>query len=310
MKVLLIMDPLSTIHIDQDTSFALSIAAQEQGHEVYYAQIGDLMMRGPEPRVRARHLHFVQAEPCYEWRAPWTEEGLDDFGVILMRKDPPFDEEYFLATHFLSLCKKAKVVNRPSSLREAPEKIYGLNFPQICPQTLITRDPKEIKKFMMELGEIIIKPINRSGGAGVLYLTPADKNFNSLIEMSTNENREHIIAQQYLPEIREGDKRVILVNGEPLGGLLRTPSPEDHRGNIHVGGTVSLSPLNEHDTWLIKQVQEKIKEDGLYFVGLDIIGDYITEINVTSPTGIQEIHQLGGVDIAKEFWLRMGDFSG
>ncbi len=310
MKILFVMDSLSRIHIDQDTSFALAIAAQNRGFDIFYSQAGDLLLRGAEPRVQAQKIRFLRKDPCFTWLANRTEAALDDFDVILMRKDPPFDEEYFLATHFLSLAKKAKVINRASALRDAPEKIYGLNFPQVCPQTLITRDAAEIRAFLLKHKEIIIKPTNKSGGSGVLYLTPEDKNFNSLIEISTHEFSEHIIAQEYLPQIAKGDKRVILIQGEPLGCLLRTPSKGEHRGNIHVGGQVSLDPLNERETWLIQQVKDKIIADGLYFVGLDIIGDYITEINVTSPTGVQEIRQLGGLDLAIEFWDRLGSYQG
>ncbi|PCI30500.1 MAG: glutathione synthase [SAR324 cluster bacterium] len=308
-KIAILMDPLETVHIDKDTTFALALEAQERGHEIWFVHINDLMMRDTAPCCYARKIQFKRADPCFEWLAPQEALPLDSFDYILVRKDPPFDERYFFATHFLSLCRSALVVNRPASLREAPEKIYSLNFSAVMPQTLITCHGDEIRQFMHDVGgEIIVKPLNRCGGAGVIYLHTADKNFNSLIEMSTNEGEEYIMAQRYLPEIRQGDKRVILINGKAEGAILRVPTGDEHRGNIHVGGSVIYSELTVRDQWLVDQIGPKLKEDGLYLVGLDIIGDYITEINVTSPTGIQEIKNLGGLDIAKIFWDRLPDF--
>ena len=234
---------------------------------------------------------------------------MDEFDTILIRTDPPFNERYFYATHFLSLCQRAKVVNRPLSIRDAPEKIYSLRFPDIIPPTLITSNSTDIRRFMeTNGGEIIIKPLNQCGGAGVIYLSSDDRNFNSIMEISTKNGSEYIIAQKYLSEIREGDKRVICVNGSARGAILRIPDRAEHRGNIHVGANVVFSELSERDNWLVERIQEKLREDGLYFVGLDIIGDYITEINVTSPTGIQEIFQQGHIDIAKMFWDELSDF--
>lgn len=303
MKIAIIMDPVEKVHIDQDTTFALALEAQSRGCQIWYVSADDLMLKKSEPWCTGRAIEFRRDTPCYEWLGEEESRSLEGFDYILMRKDPPFDEKFFFATHILSLCKKAIVVNRPLSLRNAPEKIYGLNFPEINPPSIVTANAGEIKKFMHEHeGGVILKPLNRCGGAGILYLHKDDKNFNSLVEMSTQEGKEYVIVQQYLPEIKQGDKRVICVNGEPLGAILRTPGKEDHRGNIHVGGQVTFSELTKRDKWLVDQISEQLKHDGLYFVGLDIIGDYITEINVTSPTGVQEIKRLGGIDIAKTFW--------
>ncbi|MDX2471276.1 MAG: glutathione synthase [SAR324 cluster bacterium] len=311
MKVLLLMDALETIHIEKDTSFSLAYKGQEKGYDVYWAMSQHLIVRNSVPFVQARHLKFKKETPCWEWMSETTELAVDDFDAVMIRKDPPFDEDYFMTTHFLSLCKKAKVINRPSALREAPEKLYPLLFPQICPPSIITRDGSEIRDFMLANGgKIIVKPLNRCGGAGIIMLTPEDTNFNSLIELSTDDGKEHVIAQKYLPEIKQGDKRVILVMGQALDGLLRTPQDGETRSNLHVGGTGSLSPLTERDQWLVDQIKDKLVADGLYFVGIDIIGDYITEINVTSPTGIQEILALGGNDIAEHFWDKLKDYKG
>lgn len=303
------MDPVETIHINQDTSFALALEAQRQNHEIWVAYVENIMLEGSTPFCKAGQIHFERANPCFKWLSPFSKIAMDSFDYVLMRKDPPFDEHFFFATHILSRCQTAKVINRPESLRNAPEKLYGLNFPQINPPSLVTSDKNEIKHFLNKSPNgVIIKPLNRSGGAGIIYLAEQDKNFNAIIELSTKEGREYIVAQHYLPEIINGDKRVICVNGEPLGAILRIPGSDEHRGNIHVGATVKYVELTKRDHWLVDQIREKLVVDGLYFVGLDIIGDFITEINVTSPTGIQEILALGGNDIARIFWDRIDTF--
>jgi len=305
LQVLVLMDPLSSIHPEQDTTFALALAGQEAGHQMHYAQVGDLQLRGATPFVHCRQIWFQRDACCYRWDSPGQECSLEEFDLVLLRKDPPFDEDYFFATHFLELARRPLILNHPRALRDAPEKLFPLRFPQVIPPTLISRKAGEIKAFLQEQGAIILKPLNRCGGAGVIYLEAGDRNFNSLIELSTGDFTRHIVAQRYLPEIRQGDKRVIVLQGQAVGGLLRTPQPEEHRGNIHVGGQVSLSPLTPREQWLVEQVGPALVAMGLYFVGLDIIGGYITEINVTSPTGIQEIHRLGGIDIAPLFWQRL-----
>ncbi len=308
-KIALLMDPLETIDIDKDTTFALALEAQSRGYQIWYVPMNNLLMKDVTPHSFCREVKFKRSYPCFQWLGDEQLRSMEDFDTILVRKDPPFDEQYFFATHFLSLLKKAKVVNQPGSLRDAPEKIYSLNFPNVNPPTLITSKVDEIRRFMVEVGgEIIVKPLNKCGGAGIVYLHNEDKNFNSIIEMSTNEGQEYIIVQKYLPEIKKGDKRVICINGIAEGAILRVPSKEDHRGNIHVGGSVIYTELTERDQWLVSQIKDKLVEDKLYFVGLDIIGDYITEINVTSPTGIQEIRELGGRDLAKIFWDGLVDF--
>lgn len=300
------MDPVAQIAIDKDTTFALALEAQARGYGIWYVLIEDLMMKDEKPFCHARQILFQRDRPCYEFVSEKEKYDLDDFDVVLMRKDPPFDQTFFFATHFLSLCKKAKVINDPLAIRNAPEKIYSLNFKDIFPPSLICNNVEEIKNFMhSQGGEIIVKPLQGCGGYGVIYLHHKDQNFHSLLELSTKEGTEYVLAQKYLPEIREGDKRVIIVNGKAEGAILRIPQPHEHRANIHTGGTVKFAPLTERDQWLIERISQKLKEDGLFFVGLDIIGDYVSEINVTSPTGIQEIYTLGGIDIAKIFWDKL-----
>jgi glutathione synthase len=217
-----------------------------------------------------------------------------------MRKDPPFDMGYFFATHLLGLVdpKRTLVLNDPAGLRDANEKLYALNFPEVIPASMVSSDIGRLKGFLDELGgEMIIKPLDGAGGAGVFHLHRRDRNLNALLEGATSNGTRLIMAQRYLPEVREGDKRLIVLDGEPLGGVLRVPSEEEHRGNIHVGGTCRQSEVSARDREICSVLAPRLRADGLYFVGLDIIGGWLTEINVTSPTGIQEIDALDGAHL-------------
>jgi glutathione synthase len=208
--------------------------------------------------------------------------------------------KYFFATHLLSLIDETKcfVMNHPRGLREANEKLYALRFPEQIPQTLVTSDMQRLKEFMEELGgEMIIKPLEASGGSGVFYLNTEDRNTNSILEAATDNGRKMIMGQRYLPEIRQGDKRLIVLDGEPLGAVMRVPREDEHRGNIHVGGTVLKTDVSKRDREIVAALAPSLRADGLYFVGLDVIGDWLTEVNVTSPTGIQEINELDGVKL-------------
>ena len=303
------MDPLDGVDIDKDTSFALALEAQRLGHELWFVSDDALMINKRVPQCVARKILFLAESPCFKWMDESEMCCLDDFDFILLRKDPPFDEKYFFATHILSLCRSAKVVNRPASLRNAPEKLYALSFPEINPPTLISSNAEQILDFQVSVGgNIIIKPLNKCGGSGIVFLQQGDKNFNSIIELSTNEGKDYIVAQKYLPEIANGDKRVICINGKAVGAISRIPGENEHRGNIHVGGIVKATEITKRDLWLVEQVESRFREEGLFFVGLDIIGDYITEINVTSPTGVQEIKRLCGIDVAKIFFERLTEF--
>jgi glutathione synthase len=215
-----------------------------------------------------------------------------------MRKDPPFDLNFFYATHLLSLVDQQRcfVMNNPMGLREANEKLYALRFPEQIPQTLVTSSMEQLKAFMEELGgEMIIKPLDASGGSGVFYLNQRDRNTNAILEMATENGRKLIMAQRYLPEIRQGDKRIIVLNGEPLGAVLRVPLETETRGNIHVGGQCMKTEITTRDREICEALAPLLIADGLYFVGLDVIGSFLTEVNVTSPTGIQEINALDHV---------------
>ena len=302
LKIGVVMDPIEKIDIDKDTTFVLVLEAQQRNHEVYYMELDDLFIRGGTPYGRSRRVHVARRTPHYQL-GEFATGALEDFDVVLMRKDPPFDMKFFFSTHLLSLVDEQKcfVMNNPRGLREANEKLYALRFPEQIPQTLVTSDRQRLKEFMEEHGgEMIIKPLDGSGGSGVFYLNTQDRNTNSILEAATNNGQKLVMGQRYLPEIRHGDKRIIVLNGEPLGAVLRVPLEEETRGNIHVGGQCVRAEITSRDKEICEALSPLLQQDGLYFVGLDVIGSYLTEVNVTSPTGIQEINSLNGVHLESQ----------
>ena len=297
LKIGVVMDPVDKIDIDKDTSFVLMLEAQRRGHEIYFMELDDLFIRGGTPGGRYRRLELARATPHYRLGESRTG-SLEEFDSVWMRKDPPFDLKYFFVTHLLSLVDPSKsfVMNDPKGLREANEKLYALRFPEQIPQTLVTSDMARLRAFMSELGgEMIIKPLDGCGGSGVFYLNEQDRNTNSILEVATDNSRRLVMGQRYLPEIRQGDKRIIVLNGEPLGAVLRVPLESETRGNIHVGGQCVKTEVTERDREICAALAPLLRADGLYFVGLDVIGSYLTEVNVTSPTGIQEVNALNQV---------------
>ncbi len=302
LKIGVIMDPIGKINIEKDTTFVLMLEAEKRGHEVYYMELDDLSLRGTTPEAHFRRVTVARATPHYRFSAP-AFKPLSWFDVILMRKDPPFDMMFLYATHLLSLVdeRKCLVVNHPRGLREANEKLYALNFPELIPETLVSSDIGQLKRFMEEEGgEMIIKPLDGYGGSGVFYLHRKDRNVNALLETATTNGQKPIMAQRYLPEIRQGDKRIIVLNGEPIGAVLRVPRKDENRGNIHVGGQCVKTDLTPRDRKICRILSPHLKKLGLYFVGLDVIGDYLTEVNVTSPTGVQEINALSQVQLESQ----------
>ncbi|MSP40130.1 MAG: glutathione synthase [Deltaproteobacteria bacterium] len=297
LKIGVVMDPVDRINIDKDTTFVLMMEAQRRGHEIYFMEVDDLFVRGGAVHGRYRRLQLARATPHYEL-GDFAAGALEDFDSVWMRKDPPFDMKFFFATHLLSLIDQGKcfVMNNPKGLREANEKLYALRFPEQIPQTMVTSNMERLKTFMGELGgELIVKPLDGCGGSGVFYLNEQDRNTNAILEAATDNGRRLVMGQRYLPEIRQGDKRIIVLNGEPLGAVLRVPLESETRGNIHVGGTCVKAPVTERDLEICAALAPLLRADGLYFVGLDVIGSFLTEVNVTSPTGIQEINALDGV---------------
>src|SRR5919106_274117 len=297
LKIGGVMDPVDKIDIDKDTTFVLMLEAQRRGHEIHFMELDDLFVRGGTPDGRYRRLELARAIPHYQL-GEYTTGALEEFDTIWMRKDPPFDLKFFFATHLLSLIDQSKcfVMNNPKGLREANEKLYALRFPEQIPQTLVTGDMTRLRAFMTELGgEMIVKPLDGCGGSGVFYLNEQDRNTNSILELATDNGRRMVMGQRYLPEIRQGDKRIIVLNGEPLGAVLRVPLESETRGNIHVGGQCVKADLTPRDLEICAALAPLLIADGLYFVGLDVIGGFFTEAIVTTPTGIQEINALNGV---------------
>jgi glutathione synthase len=301
MRFAFVMDPIERILPDQDTSFVFMLESGARGHEVYYLGVDDMWLHRAVPHARVRRAAVMRptaTSPAHHQLFEERETRLDWFDAVFMRKDPPFDMAFFFATHLLGLIDPARtfVINSPRGLRDANEKLYALNFPDVIPPSLVTSNMPRLKQFMTELGgEMIIKPLDGAGGAGVFHLHQGDRNLNSILESATDFGRRPVMAQRYLAEIRQGDKRIIVLDGEPLGAVLRVPRDDETRGNIHVGGSTAKTPLTERDRAICARLAPRLRADGLWFVGLDVIGEWLTEVNVTSPTGIQEINALDGV---------------
>jgi glutathione synthase len=304
LAVAIQMDPIDTINIDADSTFALALEAQRRGHALYHYLPQALTLRDGQLLARGRALEVFRQHGNHHRFGAFEELDLAALDIVLMRQDPPFDMAYITATHLLELLPEngPLVINDPAAVRNAPEKLFVLRFRELMPPTLLTLDPAEVRAFWREHGDIVLKPLFGNGGAGVFHLRPGDDNLNSLLEMYSAAYREPVMVQRYLPEVRQGDKRVILVDGEPVGAVLRVPPEGEARANLHVGGRAQKTVLTDREREICTTIGPSLREQGLVFVGIDVIGDYITEINVTSPTGIQEIARLDGVDLAVNIW--------
>ena len=293
------MDPVATIDIASDSTFALGLEAQSRGHNLWYYTPDKLSYIEGKITARGQSLQLFDNQDAFFTTGAIETRTLDEFDVILMRQDPPFDMAYITATHILErLPASTMVVNNPTEVRNAPEKLLVTHYPDLLPATLISRDSNAIHAFRAKYKDIIVKPLFGNGGAGVFRIQPNDQNLNSLLEMFFVNSREPVMVQAFLPAVRDGDKRVILVNGEPVGAVNRIPNDGEARSNFHVGGTAAPAKLTTRDKHLCATIGPELKRRGLLFVGIDVIGGYLTEINVTSPTGIREIHRLSGIDIA------------
>ncbi len=301
MRALFVMDPLSTVHPDKDSSYVLMLEWQKRGGEVWHCLPGDLSVRGDELFAKASRLQ-VGPRPKVADVMEEAVIGSKSCRAIFKRTDPPFDIGYIFCTYMLDVAAKhCTVVNAPHALRDANEKMVILRFPDLIVPTLVTLDVTAIKAFLAEQGgRAVVKPWDGNGGRGIFVLDSDDKNLNSLLETSTMLGTEHVMVQAYIPEISEGDKRVILVDGVPRGAFLRVPPPDDHRGNMHVGARVEACELSERDLEICSQLAPYLQQNGLIFTGIDIIGPYLTEVNVTSPTGLQECASLYGTDLGAE----------
>ena len=297
------MDPIERINIAGDSTFALMLEAQRRGYQLFYYQPDHMFMRGTELFARGHDLQVFDRSDEYFKLGGTHVFDLSQLNVVLLRQDPPFDMQYITATHMLERIHPATlVVNDPFHVRNAPEKLFVMEYPDFMPATLITRQLEDVKLFREEYGDIILKPLYGNGGTGVFRLKREDSNLGSLVEMFDELFREPFIVQQYLPMVRAGDKRIILVDGEPAGALNRIPAEDETRSNMHVGGRPEPIELTKRDLDICAAIGPELKKRGLLFTGIDVIGDKMTEINVTSPTGLREIAQFGGADIACLIW--------
>ena len=297
----IVMDPISAINIKKDSSFAMLLAAQAKGWPLYYIEQSDLFLSQGVARATVRPLTVIENNKQWYELGETKTVALSELDVVLMRKDPPFDMEYIYSTYLLEQAQSAGVliVNNPQSLRDANEKLFTAWFPECCPDTLVTRQDSLIRDFYKTHGDIILKPLDGMGGASIFRIKEQDPNLSVIIETLTERGQKSIMVQRYIPDIVEGDKRILMIDGEPVPyALARIPADGETRGNLAAGGRAEGRPLTERDRWICQQVGPKLREKGLIFVGLDVIGDYLTEINVTSPTCIRELDQQFGLNIA------------
>jgi glutathione synthase len=303
LKVAIQMDPMESININGDSTFVLTLEAQKRGYELYHYGPRKLSFREGRVTARARALKVRREQGNHFELGPEQELNLADMDVVLMRQDPPFDMAYITATHILEhIHPKTLVVNDPVHVRNAPEKLFVTHFEGVMPPTLISADVEDIKAFRRDHKDIIVKPLYGNGGAGVFHIRPDDTNLGSLLEMFTTTWREPVIVQRYVPEVRQGDKRIILIDGKVAGAINRVPAAGEARSNMHVGGRPEKTELTKREQEICDIIGPALKERGLLFTGIDVIGNYLTEINVTSPTGIQEINRFNGTSLEADVW--------
>ena len=304
LSVAVQMDPIASINPAGDSTFAMMLEAQARGHRLDYYTVGTLGLRDNVLTAEVAPITVADKPKGEHFTLGQAKRAdLSTYDVVLMRQDPPFDMNYITITHMLERIHPATfVVNPPAAVRNAPEKILVTEFPELMPPTLVTRDRRQIQEFRKEYGDIIVKPLYGNGGAGVFFIEQGSHNLVSLLELFETAFREPFMIQRYLPEVRKGDKRIILVDGEPVGAVNRVPSEGEARSNMHVGGRPELSQLTEREREICAVIGPRLRQLDMIFVGIDVIGDYLTEINVTSPTGIREIKRFGGPDIAPMIW--------
>lgn len=303
MELLFVMDPVEAINIKKDTTFAFMLEAQRRGFGVHYCLAEGLSIGMDGGMAMAAPLTLRAVAGDHFERGEWQRRLLSDFRVVFMRTDPPVNMDYIYATHILDQVDPAKtlVVNKPAGLRAANEKSFILNFPDAIPTSIITRDTKQIRAFLRDIGgKAVVKPLDRMGGSGIFILREGDPNLASILETATDYGREIVMAQAFVPDASAGDKRVLLIDGEPLGAILRVPQGDDFRGNMAVGGSAVAAEITDAERAIIDMVRPRLKAEGLYFVGLDIIGERMTELNVTSPTGVQEMNRLHGLTVERQ----------
>ncbi len=306
IKLGVVMDPIASIKPYKDSTFAMMLEAQRRQWEVFYIEQPDMFLRDGRVFTGARRIFVTDtSQDWWQFQGEAQVRPLAEFDAILMRKDPPFDMEYIYSTFLLEIAEAAGVlvVNKPQSLRDANEKMYTAWFPQCCPPTLVSRNMKRLRSFAEEQHDAIFKPLDGMGGASIFRVQQGDPNLSVILETLTQHGRRSIMGQRYIPEITKGDKRILMINGEPVPyALARIPAQGETRGNLAAGGRGEGRPLTERDKWLCQQVGPTLREKGLLFVGLDVIGDYLTEINVTSPTCIRELDEIFNLKIASQLF--------
>ncbi len=303
MKIAFQMDPIQTVNINADSTFRIAEEAQARGHELFFYTPDHLAFQEGKITARGQNFTVQRVQGQHADLSEMQEVDLADFDVIWLRQDPPFDMHYITTTHLLDLIHpETLVVNDPFWVRNYPEKLLVLRFPDLTPPTTVARDLETIKAFKKKHGDVILKPLYGNGGAGVFRLDQNDRNLASLHEVFTGFSREPLIVQKFLPDVSNGDKRVILVDGEPIGAINRVPAKGETRSNMHVGGRPEKVGLTERDRRICAAIGPLLREKGQIFVGIDVIGDYLTEINVTSPTGIQELERFDGINAAEKIW--------
>jgi glutathione synthase len=303
LRVAIQMDPIESVNIEGDSSFVMGLSAEARGHKLWHYHPRQLTLRDGKAIARARPMSLRRKKGDHFTLGDEEILDLSTLDVILMRQDPPFDMAYITATHILeTVHPKTLVVNDPVHVRNAPEKLFVTHFPDLMPPTVITSDRQEILAFREYHKDIIVKPLFGNGGAGVFHITPGDENLNALLELFTQLYREPIQVQRYVPEVRLGDKRIILIDGEAVGAINRVPAAGESRSNMHVGGRPEKSALTARDREICEAIGPALRERGMIFVGIDVIGNYLTEINVTSPTGLQEINRFDKVVLEDRIW--------
>lgn len=301
IKFGIVMDPIGDINIKKDSSFAMMLAAQRKGWQIYYMELPDLYLEQGQAKARMREISVERNTDSWFRFLSEQDVPLSELDVIIMRKDPPVDAEFIYASYILERAENqgTLVVNRAQSLRDCNEKIYATAFPECCPPVLVSREIKRLRTFLDEQQDVIYKPLDGMGGASIFRVKKGDVNVGVILETLTKHGQTQIMAQRYLPEIKQGDKRILVIDGEPVShALARIPGKGEHRGNLAAGGRGEAVPLSERDRWIVSQLAEDLKKRGLLFVGIDIIGDYLTEVNITSPTCIQELDKACNLDIA------------
>ena len=307
LKIAIQMDPLENLNLKGDTTFLLGIEAIKKGFDLYYYSVPDLIYNNDKvfANVKKLDLFLKKGDEKFKYGTKKIAD-LSKFDIVLMRQDPPFNMSYITATHLLEkITKKTLVLNNPFYVRNSPEKILVTEFSSFMPKTMITRDISEIKKFKKKHKQIILKPLYGNGGESVYRIKEDDENFNVILESFLKSYKEQIIVQEYIPEVKKGDKRIILIDGEVEGAINRIPPKNENRSNMHVGGKPVKTVLTKNDILICEKISPFLKRNGLFLVGIDIIGKYITEINVTSPTGIKEINHFNNTNIQKIFWEKI-----